>query len=168
MRNICRPCAPGVGPVAHPGARVCPAADVHTHIGAPRVPDGCGDVGIALLLAQVQPVFIMNGVATAEVHLDEVEAQILEEHVTVLLVVLVEPHAFACLVATMITATGVIATVAVDAGLLSLFVDIVHNGLQSVGESGRVYLQLSCLSIPSAKVSIVNIDMVITNIIQSL
>ena len=104
---------------------------------------------------------------TAEVHLDEVEAQLLEEEVGILLVVLVESYALADDVAIEHAATGVAPGIAVDTGLQPFLVDVVHYALQSVGESGGVNEQLARLWVAPAEITIVDVDVVEAHGFQS-
>ena len=110
----------------------------------------------------------MDGVAAAEVDLDEVEAQLLEEEVGVLLVVLVESDADARLVAAVIAAAGVVAGVAVNTGFQALGVDVVDDRLQTVGEALRVNLQLAAGLVAPAEVAVVDVDVVVAGIQQLL
>ena len=102
----------------------------------------------------------------AEVHLDEVEAQVLEEEVGILLVVLVEPHALADGVAVEHAAAGVAPGIAVDAGLQPLLVDIVGHGLQAVGETRGVDEQVARLRVAPAEVAVVDVDVVVAHGLQ--
>ena len=110
----------------------------------------------------------MDGVAAAEVNLDEVEAQLLEEEVGILLVVLVESDADTRLVTAVIAAAGVVTGVAVDAGFQAFGVDVVDDRLQTVGEPLRVYQQLARLLVAPAEVAVIDVDVVVTGIEQFL
>ena len=150
-----------------PDAGIGPAADVHAHIGAAGVTDGLGNGGVALALVEVEPILIVDGIAAAEIDLDEVEAQLLEEEVAVLLVVLVESYALAVLVAAVVAAAGVVAAVAVDAGLQAFRVDIVDDGLQTVGKAGGMNLELTGRGVAATEVAVVDVDVVIAGIEQT-
>ena len=58
----------------NPRARIGPAAHVIAHIGASSTQDGLPDGAVTLLLVELKLVLVVDGVATAEVNLDEVEA----------------------------------------------------------------------------------------------
>jgi uncharacterized protein YaaQ len=92
----------------------------------------------------------------------------LEEEVTVLLVVLVESHAFAQLVASVIVAAGVVAGVRVDARLHAQQVDVLHHGQQSVGESGRVDEQFARILVAPSEVAVVDVDVVVSHFQKTL
>ena len=80
-------------------------------------------------------VFVMVVGTTAEVDLDKVEAQILEEVIGILLVVLVQSYAFACHVAVEHATAGVTPCIAIDTCLQTLGVNMVNYAFQSIGET---------------------------------
>ena len=104
---------------------------------------------------------------TTEVHLDEVEAAVLEEEVGILLVVAIKTYALTSDVAIEHRATGISSCIAVDARLQSLLMDIVSHRFQSVGETGGMNQQMTVFRIATTKVSVIDIDMVETYFEQS-
>lgn len=134
----------------------------------PRVVDGLADGGVARLRVEGQVIGIAGGIASAEVNLDEVEAQLLEEHVAVLLVVTVESHTDGDSVFVVPRAAGVGPSVAIDAGLQSEAVDMVGHGLQPSGKAGGVGEQAAGLGIAPAEVPVVDVHIAVARILQSL
>ena len=151
-----------------PVARISPAADVEPHVVSASVGNGLSNGLVAFFLVEVELVGIVYGVASAEVDLDEVEAAVLEEEVAVLLVVLVESHAYAVLVASVVAAAGVMAGVGIYASLHAQLMDVVCHRLEPVGEAGGVDEQLSCLRVAPAEVAVVDVDVVVADSQQSL
>ena len=160
--------SPVVRHVGSPCAWICPAADVHAHVVASCVGNGFGNGLVALFFVEVELLAVVVVNASAEIDLDEVEAALLEEEVAVLLVVLVESHAFAQLVASVIVAAGVVAGVRVDARLHAQQVDVLHHGQQSVGESGRVDEQFARLLVAPSEVAVVDVDVVVSHFQKTL
>ena len=120
-----------------------------------------------MLLVEHEVVIIITIRTAAEVDLDEVEAQVLEEEVGILLVVLVESDALAGDVAIELTAAGVAASVAVDASFQSLAVDMVDHAFQSVGETLRMDEEVAVLTVASAEIAVVDVDVVIAHGLQA-
>ena len=109
--------APGEGDIVYPGAGVIPAADVETDSLTSSFLYGIGNGGIAFLLIKDTAPFLTH--ASAEVHLYEVEAELVEEEVTVLMVMTVQPDTQAQRVLVVIAAASVVSTVGVDSGFKS-------------------------------------------------
>ena len=87
---------------------------------------------IVILLIKDTAPFLTH--ASAEVYLYEVEAELVEEEVTVLTVMTIETDTQAERVLVIIAATGVVTTVGVDSGLESETVDVVYNWFQAIGK----------------------------------
>ena len=158
---------PRGGHAADPRAGVVPAADVQSDILAPRPADGIGYLRIACLLVEPQRVALRMGLTAAVVYLDEVEAQFPEEHVAVLLVVAIESHAHADGVGIIDAAAGVAPRIAVDAGLQSQPVDMLHHGFQSPWETLGVDEQAPRLPVAPAEVAVVDVHVPIPYLAQS-
>ena len=109
----------------------------------------------------------MDGVTTAEVNLDEVEAQLLEKEIGILLVVLVKADTDTGLVTSMVTAAGVIAGIAVDACLQAFLMDMVNNALQALGKPCGVNEQLPRRIVTPPEIAVIDVDMVETHILQA-
>ena len=108
----------------------------------------------------------MDRITTAEVHLDEVVAQLLEEIVGILLVVLIETGTLARGVAIVVTAAGVIARIAIDACLQALAVDMIHDRFQAIGEALFIDEQLACRGVTTALKAIIGVDILITSLLK--
>ena len=105
---------------------------------------------------------------TAEIHLDEVKVQFLEKEVSILLIMSVESHTLCNLVTAMIVSAGILTTIGINARLHLEGVDIINNRFQTIREACGMDEQFSRFWITPSKITIVNIDMVIANLIESL
>ena len=156
--------APGAADLADPGAWIVPAADVDPHARLHCV-KRLADERVALLRVHVDLRRVAALRAAAEVDLDEVEAELLEEILRVLALVVPEPHADSHLVVVEDAAAGVLAAVGVDAGLEAERMDVVDDGLESVGEALRVRLEPSVL-VASAEVAVVDVDVYVPALVE--
>ena len=146
--------APGVGDVAGPGAGVSPAAEVIDHALLLAGLDGIANFGVLRL--HVKP----HVVAAAVVHLDEVVVPLVEIGLAVGLFVLVETHA-APPGGRVARAAGVVARIAVDAGLEAQRVDVVGHGAHAVGKLLGVDVQPACFGVAAVPVAVVDVDILV-------
>ena len=108
----------------------------------------------------------MDGVTTAEVNLDEVEAQLLEEEVGILLVVLIESYTLAGSIASEHAATGVTPGIAVDTCLEAKAVDIIYQCSHARGEALHVKTQVTILA-TTIPIAVVDVDILVACFLQA-
>ena len=153
--------------VIDPRARIVPAAHVQTDICTPRLSNRLADGGVARLFIQGQTFAVLRTITTTEINLDEVEAEFIEEEVTVLLVVLVQPHSHGNGIAVVVVAARVMTCIAVNTCLQSLAVDVIDHRLHTVGKTCGMNQQLARRLVASSKVAIIDIDEAVAHIEQT-
>src|SRR5574344_421186 len=104
--------------------------------------------------------------ASAEVHLKEIEFQIIKEQVTVLLVMFIKSYEIQILIMGTGIATGIMASIRVDTSLQTQLMDMSHYRFQSIGECLGINFQGSVIS-TSSEIAVINIDILIACRIQS-
>ena len=103
-------------------------------------------------------------VSATVIHFDEVEIPVDEIELAVLLLMACKTHADAPWMA-VLTATGVVAGIRIDARFQTEFVDIVYQRAHSIGEPLGVEAQMTILT-TSVPIAVINVHIEIARLLQ--
>ncbi len=122
---------------------------------------------IASLGVKHQVLGILTGIATTEIHLDEIKLQFVKVHLAVLVFVVQQTDAYATCLAAIERSTCVVTGITVDASFQSQLVHVLYNGFQTIGETHIVDDESACLPVSVLLEAIVNVDVLVTAGVKS-
>ena len=147
--------APGVSRFVHPGSGVMPAADIHFHRMGGNAVYHLAYAHIPLFRIELQVL------ASAEIYLDEIKIPVVEVHLGILGFMAPESCPETVEIVIVSASAGVVAGIAVDAGLESKGMDMVDDRPHASGEAHRI-LAHSAVFAARAEISVIYIYMVVT------